>query len=78
MQKTHQPDISSADWQVLSNYKKYVDQVHPGVGEGCSGDGTGTWHNDRRKAHPNPTRGEISSDFPLLQECENGRMAVPY
>jgi len=27
MQKTHQPDISAADWAVLGNYKKHVDNA---------------------------------------------------
>jgi PiT family inorganic phosphate transporter len=27
MQKTHQPDIAAADWQVLSNYKKHIDNA---------------------------------------------------
>ncbi|HEV3206593.1 MAG TPA: inorganic phosphate transporter [Terriglobales bacterium] len=27
MQKTHQPDISATDWQVLANYKKHVDNA---------------------------------------------------
>jgi PiT family inorganic phosphate transporter len=27
MQKTHQPDISASDWQVLANYKKHVDNA---------------------------------------------------
>jgi inorganic phosphate transporter, PiT family len=27
MQKTHQPDISAADWRVLANYKKHVDNA---------------------------------------------------
>jgi PiT family inorganic phosphate transporter len=27
MQKTHQPEISAADWQVLGNYKKHVDRA---------------------------------------------------
>ncbi|HXZ34307.1 MAG TPA: inorganic phosphate transporter [Terriglobales bacterium] len=27
MQKTHQPEISAADWQVLGNYKKHVDNA---------------------------------------------------
>jgi len=27
MQKTHQPDISAADWKVLANYKKHVDNA---------------------------------------------------
>ncbi|HTT18832.1 MAG TPA: inorganic phosphate transporter [Candidatus Sulfotelmatobacter sp.] len=27
MQKTHQPDISAADWTVLGNYKKHVDNA---------------------------------------------------
>src|SRR5258708_33469454 len=27
MQKTHQPDISAGDWQVLSKYKKHIDNA---------------------------------------------------
>jgi len=27
MQRTHQPEISAADWQVLNNYKKHVDNA---------------------------------------------------
>ena len=27
MQKSHQPDISASDWQVLSNYKKHIDNA---------------------------------------------------
>jgi PiT family inorganic phosphate transporter len=27
MQKTHQPDISAADWLVLTNYKKHIDNA---------------------------------------------------
>jgi inorganic phosphate transporter, PiT family len=27
MQKTHKPDISAADWQVLTNYKKHIDNA---------------------------------------------------
>ena len=27
MQKTHQPDIAAADWQVLTNYKKHIDNA---------------------------------------------------
>jgi len=27
MQKTHQPDISASDWQVLTNYKKHIDNA---------------------------------------------------
>jgi PiT family inorganic phosphate transporter len=27
MQKTHQPDIAAGDWQVLSNYKKHIDNA---------------------------------------------------
>jgi PiT family inorganic phosphate transporter len=27
MQKSHQPDISTSDWQVLTNYKKHIDNA---------------------------------------------------
>jgi inorganic phosphate transporter, PiT family len=27
MQKTHQPEIAAADWQVLTNYKKHIDNA---------------------------------------------------
>jgi PiT family inorganic phosphate transporter len=27
MQKTHQPDIAAGDWQVLTNYKKHIDNA---------------------------------------------------
>ena len=27
MQKTHQPDIAAGRWQVLSNYKKHIDNA---------------------------------------------------
>jgi inorganic phosphate transporter, PiT family len=27
MQKTHQPEIAAADWQVLANYKKHIDNA---------------------------------------------------
>ena len=46
MQKTHQPDISAADWagsDQLQEAHRQCHQIHPRLGEGCSRHGAWDW-----------------------------------